>query len=60
MYEDIITNKRKYISKKKHPLEYSLFHNLSNKIDGNVYGVLFNKLGVAIGGFPTRESITDP
>jgi len=29
-------------------------------MDGNVYGVLLNRLGVAIGSFPQFSDVTDP
>ena len=60
VYEDIVTNRRKFISRNTHPDEYDLFHNWENMMDGNVYGIVFNKLGVAVNAFPTREGIDDP
>lgn len=59
VYEDIIIQKRKFISYKEHVAEYELFHNWATMMDGNVYGILFNGLGVAIGGFPTLEQKAD-
>jgi len=55
-----VTNRRKFISRNTHPDEYDLFHNWENMMDGNVYGIVFNKLGVAVNAFPTREGIDDP
>jgi hypothetical protein len=40
------------IDKLTHSTEYAVFHNPSNIIDGNAYGILFNKLGVAVNGHP--------
>jgi len=42
------------INQNTHPVEYALFANPEGVIDGNSYGVLLNKIGVAVGGFPTR------
>lgn len=59
VYEDIIIQKRKFISYKEHENEYELFHNWAGMMDGNVYGVLFNGLGVAVGGFPTLDGVSE-
>jgi len=37
-----------------HPDEYALFANKHRVIDGNAYGLLLNKIGVAVNGFPRR------
>jgi len=42
------------INKAAHPVEYALFANVAGLIDGNAYGVLLNKAGVAVNGFPSR------
>lgn len=51
--------KRREISYKEHPYDYNLFHNQHGLMDGNVYGVVFNKLGVATHGFPTLAGVED-
>jgi hypothetical protein len=38
-------------------MAYRLFHNPSRVVDGNAYGVLINKFGVAVDGFPYREGM---
>lgn len=42
------------IDESKHPDLYALFANTDGLIDGNNYGVLINKLGVAINDFPEK------
>ena len=59
VYEDLVDKRRKFISFKDHPTEFDLFHNVEHMMDGNVYGVLFNKLGIAIGGFPQMADVDD-
>ena len=51
-YEDIITDGLGFIDETEHPDEYALFHNKYGIIDGNSYGYLVNKFGVAVNGFP--------
>jgi hypothetical protein len=38
-----------------HPYEYGLFHNGSHNLDGNTYGIVLNKLGMAIFALGTTE-----
>ena len=52
-YQDIITDGLGFIDPTAHPDEYALYHNKHGIIDGNSYGFLVNKFGVAVGGFPT-------
>lgn len=42
------------INRDKHPKEYALFHNKERVVDGNAYGILVNKNGFAVNGFPFR------
>jgi hypothetical protein len=42
------------IDENVHPIEYALFANTAGVIDGNAYGVLLNKAGVAVNGFPSQ------
>lgn len=42
------------INETAHPVEHALFANSEGVIDGNSYGVLLNKIGVAVLGFPRR------
>lgn len=58
VYADIITNGGSYIDQGKHPDDYKLYHNVAHVVDGNSYGYLVNKLGVAVNGFPMQP--TDP
>jgi hypothetical protein len=37
-----------------HPIDYALYANPEGVIDGNSYGILLNKIGVAVLGFPSR------
>ena len=61
-YNDIIASRNGArggsINKNTHPDEYALFHNADGTLDGNTYGILLNKPGVAVNGFPTIP--TDP
>jgi hypothetical protein len=41
------------IDKITHPAEYAVFHNPAGIIDGNAYGILFNKFGIAVNGHPS-------
>ena len=63
VYEDVIVdsiNTGGYIDTNKHPNEFRLYHNNETIIDGNAYGILLNKIGVAVNGFPNRtNSITE-
>lgn len=42
------------IDAETHPDEHALFSNPSGLIDGNAYGVLLNKVGVAVNDFPSQ------
>ncbi len=55
VYEDVINDGIGYIDETQHPDEYALFHNKYGIIDGNSYGYLLNKLGAAVGGFPSQS-----
>jgi hypothetical protein len=55
VYEDIACKKRVFISYKDHPEEHELFHNARQCIDGNAYGINFNRLGVAVSGLALKE-----
>lgn len=52
VHKSIIINELNYIDKNLFPNEYAMFHNIHHVIDGNTYGFLINKLGVAVNGFP--------
>ncbi|MCB1742216.1 MAG: hypothetical protein KDK91_17715 [Gammaproteobacteria bacterium] len=59
VYEDIIANPhmvsgRAQIDPVTHPEAFALFHNQHGVIDGNAYGYLVNRSGVAVDGFPSR------
>ncbi|MEW6534355.1 MAG: hypothetical protein AB1454_01900 [Candidatus Auribacterota bacterium] len=56
-YEDIITDGLGFVDEAEHPEEYALFHNKHGIIDGNAYGYLINKFGVAVGGFPYQPPV---
>lgn len=60
VYEDVIIDSEftgGYININEHPNEFKLFHNNEKIIDGTAYGILFNKLGVAVNGFPNRTNL---
>jgi len=50
VYEDIMANG--FIDMMTHPDEHALFQNIKGVIDGNAYGFVTNKFGVAVNGFP--------
>lgn len=54
VYEDVVTSGAKYINPDTHPEEYALFHNRFGLLDGNSYGFLLNKFGVAVHEFPVN------
>ncbi len=54
VHEDVIVDGLGQIDAEEHPAEYALFHNKFGVIDGNAYGYVVNKIGVAVNGFPKR------
>lgn len=58
-HKDLIVNGFDSIDKVSHPDEYALFHNKEKVADGNAYGFLVNKLGVAVTGFPYHPDNND-
>ena len=60
VFNDVITTQNGerggFINKHTHPNEYALFHNDAGILDGNAYGILLNKPGFAVNGFPTIPS----
>ena len=58
VFEDIVHKRRKTIDEDAHPLAYAIYHNSLGIIDGNAYGILLNRPGVAVNGFPAVP--TDP
>jgi hypothetical protein len=45
------------IDEDAHKAEFDLFNNASRLLDGNAYGILLNKKGPAVNGFPDRIDI---
>jgi len=52
VYEDLVVKGLKTIDKVNHGVAYQLLHNPSGLPDGNAYGFVVNRLGVAVNGFP--------
>ncbi len=54
VYTDVM--EQGYINSVSHPHEYDLFNNPNHLPDGNTYGFLLNKAGVAVNGFPSKPA----
>lgn len=52
VFDDVMATGR--IDATAHPTEYALFANTRQIVDGNSYGVLLNKAGIAVNDFPTQ------
>ena len=52
VFEDIVVDGRRTIDENQHPVAYSIYHNELGLVDGNQYGILLNRPGVAVNGFP--------
>ena len=55
-FNDIIVADRMTVDGDAHPVAYEQFGNPSGLIDGNAYGILINRAGVAINGFGADAS----